>query len=75
MGNPKGADVKPPRGSYLLGGSYTIVNLKVTSESVIPAPIFIGINSSRTTEGRRSEQSERAHPEAPNNTGLRPGRE
>jgi len=29
---------------------------------VIPAPIFIGINSSRETEGRRSERSERAHP-------------
>ena len=27
--------------------------------SVIPAPIFIGIDSSRATEGRRSE---RAHP-------------
>ena len=30
--------------------------------SVIPAPIFIGIDSSRATEGRRSERSERAHP-------------
>jgi hypothetical protein len=29
---------------------------------VIPAPIFIGVNSSRVTEGRQSERSERAHP-------------
>ncbi len=65
----------PPRGLIAIGQNQkqTVTAQSVVSvfAAVIPAPISIGVNSSRATEGRRSERSEQAHPVFSSPSGFR----
>ncbi len=68
-----GGFIPPGRDLIAIGQNQTLIAQSMLSVfvAVIPAPISIGINSSRATEGRRSKRSERAHPVFSSLSGFR----